>query len=277
MKKLLTSCHNHTKFCDGACTPAELAAGAYALGFTDFGFSEHVSVALDPTCGMTDEAGYVMACRAVQKEYAGKMRIAVGVEHDILGQIENRDALDYIIGSVHSIYDEQNPKRCFAVDGSVKELAACRDEMFEGDMHGAVAAYYTLLVKNTLTMRPDVVGHFDLIAKNNEGGVFFDESDPGYQKLALDALDACMQTNPIFEVNTGGMYRGYRTAPYPARYVLNAMCQKGARVMINADAHCIAALDFKFDETLALLREVGFERLWVLEDGKFAPKALADV
>ncbi|NLF79568.1 MAG: hypothetical protein GX572_00075, partial [Clostridia bacterium] len=42
--------HNHSAWCDGRCTAKEMAAAAYDLGFSDFGFSGHSSVAFDPPC-----------------------------------------------------------------------------------------------------------------------------------------------------------------------------------------------------------------------------------
>ena len=82
-------------------------------------------------------------------------------------------------------------------------------------------------------------------------------------------LDACAATGAVFEVNTGGMFRGYCGEPYPSRFLLEALRESGARVTVNADAHCTEAVRFRFDETLALLRDIGFTAVTVLEDGMF--------
>ena len=50
--------------------------------------------------------------------------------------------------------------------------------------------------------------------------------------------------------------------------------KSGARVTVNADAHCTEAVRFRFDETLALLRDIGFTAVTVLEDGMFVEKPL---
>lgn len=78
----------------------------------------------------------------------------------------------------------------------------------------------------------------------------------------------------VFEVNTGGMFRGYCGEPYPSRFLLEALRKSGARVTVNADAHCTEAVRFRFDETLALLRDIGFTAVTVLEDGMFVEKPL---
>ncbi|MFQ9680943.1 MAG: hypothetical protein ACLRZH_13455 [Ruthenibacterium lactatiformans] len=51
-------------------------------------------------------------------------------------------------------------------------------------------------------------------------------------------------------------------------------CGKAARVTVNADAHCTEAVRFRFDETPALLRDIGFTAVTVLEDGMFVEKPL---
>ena len=61
---------------------------------------------------------------------------------------------------------------------------------------------------------------------------------------------------------------------YPSRFLLEALRKSGARVTVNADAHCTEAVRFRFDETLALLRDIGFTAVTVLEDGMFVEKPL---
>ena len=60
---LKSSTHNHTTFCDGQNTPEEMAEAAYALGFTDFGFSGHTYVDF-ADYGVKDELAYVRALTA---------------------------------------------------------------------------------------------------------------------------------------------------------------------------------------------------------------------
>ena len=55
---------------------------------------------------------------------------------------------------------------------------------------------------------------------------------------------------------------------------LSHISKSGARVTVNADAHCTEAVRFRFDETLALLRDIGFTAVTVLEDGMFVEKPL---
>ena len=271
--KLASSTHNHTNLCDGKNTPDEMARAALAAGFTDFGFSGHSYAPFDLDYSIKSEQHYVRALRALQKAYAGRLRIAVGMEADRFAPVNDRAALDYIIGSVHYLRDEATG-RYYPVDGAPEDMDACVAQMFGGDAAAMTRAYYALVAENTQKYRPEIIGHFDLVKKNNRDGRLFDEADPAYRAAALAALDACAATGAVFEVNTGGMFRGFCGEPYPARFLLEALRAKGARVTVNADAHCVEAVRYRFDETLALLRDVGFACVTVLEDGVFVEKPL---
>lgn len=269
---LTSSTHNHCTLCDGRNTPREMAEAAIAAGFTDLGFSSHSRAPFDPEYSIRDEAEYIRTLRALQREYAGRLRIAVGMEQDLYAPVQNRAALDYIIGSVHYLRDASGTY--YAVDGDAKTLEECIQKMFGGDAAAMARAYYALVAENARRWRPEVIGHFDLIKKNDRANRLFREDDPAYRAAALEALEACADTGAVFELNTGGIFRGGGSEPYPARFLLRALCAHGARVTVNGDAHCTEALTFWFDEALALLRDVGFARIAVWENGAFVDRPL---
>ena len=66
-----------------------------------------------------------------------------------------------------------------------------------------------------------------------------------------------MEKNIIFEINTGAMAKGWKTAPYPAPWILKHIAAKGGSVIINSDCHKAEFLDFGFDEALALAQCTG--------------------
>ena len=191
--RLTSSTHNHTNLCDGRNTPDEMARAALEAGFTDFGFSGHSYAPFDLDYSVKSEQHYVQELRALQKAYAGRLRIAVGMEADWFAPVNDRAALDYIIGSVHYLRDEATG-RYYAVDGAPEALDACVAQMFGGDALAMARAYYALVAENVRKYRPEIIGHFDLVKKNNCGGHLFDEADPVYRTAALEALDACAAT-----------------------------------------------------------------------------------
>ena len=272
---LKSSVHNHSTWCDGKNTLEEMAAAACSAGFTDFGFSGHTYVGF-VNFGVRDELAYAAQIRQLAKEYQGRMCLYAGMEHDYYYPVAHREVMDYIIGSVHEIQSPAIGRR-YIIDGPKQSVLACREEVFGGDGLAMAEYFYEITAKNAEQYRPEVIGHFDLIVKNNADGSLFDELSPRYRSAALDALACCCAADPVFEVNTGGIFRGYRAKPYPDPFLLRELLERNARVMINADAHETAAICFYFSECLELLHAIGYRSIWVWEKGEFVERGIAEL
>ncbi len=265
------SLHNHTTFCDGISTPREMAEAAIAAGYTDFGLSGHCR---DDrfSLSMQNERGYIDAIRALTPEYADRIRLYCGIEQDPMGHIEFPDEYDYVVGSVHSL-PLGNGGGVFTLDNNIEEFAA-GVASYDGDTDALVRDYYAAVVDNVRRIRPDVIGHFDLLLKLNAGNRFFDETAPAYRDAALDALDACAATGCVFEVNTGGAYRGYRDFPYLQDFLLERLCALGGRVTVSTDCHDARGIDFGVADACARIARAGFNTVAVWEKGGFVQKSL---
>ena len=264
------SLHNHTNLCDGDDAPRAMLDAAVAAGFTDFGFSGHSH---DPGFAesLRDHGAYIEAVRALAPEYADSLRVYCGIEQDYWNEIGERSRYDYVIGSVHAVH-EGSVSLC--VDDTPERLADGIRDCFGGDGDALVRAYYRLVADNALRRRPDVIGHFDLLIKFNAGNRFFDENSAAYRAAALEAAEACLSTGAVFELNTGGMSRGWREFPYPARPILDYLREKGARVMVTTDSHSVKTIDFGMEEAREIMRETGFKSETVFSDGAFTEQAL---
>ena len=118
------------------------------------------------------------------------------------------------------------------------------------------------------------MGHFDLVTKNAERGVPFDEENPRYRAAFLAAIDALSETRPVFEINTGAMARGYRTSPYPSLTVLKELRKRGLHIMINSDCHDRRYLNFGFETARELAAAAGYTERAVIKGGKLCLTAL---
>ena len=87
----------------------------------------------------------------------------------------------------------------------------------------------------------------------------------------MAALEPLLKADLIFEVNTGAIGRGWRTAPYPSEAILRELKVRGGRVCVSSDAHSIDGVACAFPEAEALLRRVGFRERWELTEKGFAP------
>lgn len=267
--------HTHTVFGDGKHTPEEMALGAIRAGCRSLGFSEHSPMPpeADPdkwAMGAEREAEYRAEVLRLKKLYQDRLEIHLGLELDADSPVP-REPYDYLIGSVHGIWKDGS---CLPVDASPESFTQGVREHFSGDYYAFAAAYFRREAELAGRSRCRIVGHFDLIAKFNEGGRFFDEDDPRYRSAALEALEALMEHDVIFEINTGAISRGYRTVPYPAPFLLRAIREKGGRICIASDAHHAETVTCAFPQAAALAESCGFREAWVLTEDGFRPVGL---
>lgn len=263
--------HTHSIYCDGKDAPSQMAQQAFSLGFFALGFSGHSDPAFSD-CGMTrdKEMRYREDVDALKKQYDGRMEIYCGVERDILAGPRPAE-YDYAIGSVHWI---KKDGRHLSVDWT-KEIALSniRDH-FGGDPYAYAEAYYALVAQVKEKTKCDIVGHFDLLTKFDEGTAILDNDHPRYRAAVALALDALCAPGAIFEINTGAMAKGYRKTPYPALWILKELQKRRCAVMINSDCHDRQKLAFGFDLARELALEAGFSGQIVIKNGAFQEIAL---
>ena len=184
----LSACHNHTQMSDGALALDDMVRAAVRQGFSDIGISDHSCLAAEPPHATGDEAGYLAALRGAKARFSGQICVAAGLELDALSHFSARHELDYVIGSVHYLYDKA-ADRFYGVDWDEATAQSCIKEMFGQNGLAYAKAYYAAVAENALRTRPDVIGHFDLVVKPNARGALFDEESPAYRAAALEALE----------------------------------------------------------------------------------------
>ncbi|MDO5602929.1 MAG: histidinol-phosphatase [Oscillospiraceae bacterium] len=255
---LRSNLHTHTTFCDGKNTPEEMARAAAQKGFVSLGFSGH-SPAREDDSAMTDVLGYQKEIARLKALYAGRMAVYAGIEQDYLTK-DVGPGYDYRIGSVHCL---EKDGVLYPVDYSRGRFEESLRAGFNGDALAFAKLYFETVDRMITELKPDVIGHFDLVRKFNAGNAFFDEDGPAYRRMAEEALRPHARDG-IFEVNTGVIFRGYRDAPYPAFWLLKLLREENARITITSDAHSAEGLDSGFVQARQLAREAGFESVWQL-------------
>lgn len=237
--------HTHTLFCDGKDEPEELVLEALRLGCPELGFSGHSYVSFDPDSCMSPEGTeeYIKTVRALKEKYRGRINIRLGVEQDLYSEASTA-AYEYVIGSVHYVLKNG---RYLPVDLSAESQISLVNECYGGDFYAFAEDYYEAVGGVYEKTRCDIIGHFDLVTKFNEGGRLFDTADPRYRRAALAALERLMDTPAAFEINTGAMARGYRTEPYPERFLLQELKRRGKKLILSSDCHAKENLLFGFN------------------------------
>ncbi len=265
----LSNVHTHTVFSDGANTPEEMILAAIAKGFVSMGFSDH-GCSHDPA-GMRDEALYCSEVRKAQKKYADKIEIALGVEHEAFTEEADLSLYDYVIESVHFLYNDgiHTP-----IDYSAEVLRQTIERCYGGDAYAMCRDYFDLVNRSMLCPEADIVGHIGLITKFNEGQPLFDQRHPKCLRYAAEAIALAAEKKLLVEINSGAMSRGYRSAPYPDLEQLKLLRELGGRIIITSDCHRAEWLDFGMDKSRALAKAAGFQEAWMWKNGGFIAQAL---
>ncbi len=272
--------HTHTTFCDGEQSPADMAQAARAAGFDALGFSSHAPFPAGMPWGVQPEAleAYAAEIRRLQKVWAGTMDIHLGMEIDWFPpEIRPADGsfdalgLDYTIGSVHLVGFEG--VKAFTVDGPSADLEA--GIAAAGGARRVYREYYRRLGELILDGGFDILGHFDLVKKNNAGNRLFDEESRDYLDAALEAVALLKDRDLVVEINTGAMARGKRDEPYPSLALLQEMRAQGVRITLSADAHCAAHLGARREAARALAEAAGYSSIAVLREGRWTESPLS--
>ncbi len=269
---ILSNIHTHSIYCDGKNTPEEMVNTAISKGFLSLGFSGHAYTPHDDEYCMSLEktSKYIDEINSLKEEYKDKIEIYLGTECDLYSEIE-REKYDYIIGSVH--YAKSADGNLYPVDNTEELTLGFINNYFGGDYLNFVRAYYEA-VEQIGKAKPDIIGHFDLVTKFNEGNKYFDENSKEYLDLAYNAMDAVIPHCDLFEVNTGAISRGYKKVPYPAVPILKRLYEKGGRVILTSDCHNAEFLDCHYKESVEILKNAGFKSAFVLLGGKFVEQPL---
>ena len=261
--------HTHSTFCDGKNTPEEIVISAISKGFVSIGFSGHGYTDFDLRYCVRDVTGYQNEVKKLKEKYKGKIEIYLGIEEDAYA-IANRVDYDYIIGSSH--YYEVNGEY-YAIDSSPNHFRKCL-EVFNYDIERMAEDYYGKFCRYINERKPDVVGHFDLITKFDEMGESLFLKNENYNKIVEKYIKTVADSGCVFEVNTGAISRGYRSAPYPAENLLRILREHNTPLTLSSDSHSADTLDFGFDEAKELLRDVGIRTIHILRGGRFVAEEI---
>ena len=89
----------------------------------------------------------------------------------------------------------------------------------------------------------------------------------------LEAMEELLRTGVPFEINTGAMYRGLRTEPYPSYGLLKELQKRGGEIVLSSDSHDCNSIGFAFGEVAQACREFGFRytKIWTPEGMKEIP------
>ncbi|MDR0567814.1 MAG: histidinol-phosphatase [Spirochaetaceae bacterium] len=258
--------HTHTRFCDGHDDIETFCEAAYRKGFASIGFSAHAP--LPRSAGLRSDwhlredrlEAYISEVRAAEQRWEGKIRVFLGLEADyISGIMSPADSyfqsldLDYLIGSVHYLVPPKGAP--FTVDDAPEKFEQGLREGFSGDADALTGAYWDAVQAMIYAGGFAILGHADLIRKNNAGNRWFSPESAAYRRR-IESLT--LPAPLVVEVNTGGMTRYAMPEPYPSLALLKRFREMNIPAVITADAHRAEHLDGHYEEARSLLLKAGY-------------------
>lgn len=242
----LVDLHTHTYFCDGATSPEDLVLSAIEKGVSTLGIVAHSYTYFDESyCLKLDRYDeFKKEVKSLAEKYKDKIKVLVGIEQDYYSNAKPT-GFDFIIGSVHYL---KVGEKFYPVDENEELTKKTIDECFNGDALAYAEEYYRTISCVTNKTGADVIGHFDIIAKENAGGKFIDTTSSRYINAVDSAIEKLVKTGKAFEINTSRIYKKLSTEPYPKTEIIKKIIEKNGKVIFSSDAHSADMIAYKFEE-----------------------------
>jgi len=265
----LFNLHTHTRFCDGSDEPEAYVKAAIDINFSTLGFSGHAPMPFEnkyaiPTEKLTE---YMVEIDLLKKKYRNQINMLKALEFDYIPGVtedfeilKKKYQLNYSIGSVHLVGNQNTEKFWFTDGGSAIPYDEGLKENYQGNIQLAVKAYYNQINQMILTQKPDIIGHLDKVKMHNQNR-FFTEDEVWYQQEIDQTLDIIKSAGCIIEVNTRGLYKKRSDSLFPGTEVLKKIKSLQIPIIVSTDAHSPNELSLFIPETIDLLRELGFKGL----------------
>ncbi len=263
------------EFCAHAADSLEAVINAYIdRGFSWVGITEHMPAPEDrfvyddeKQAGFDAESllerfsRYIESSRNLKNKYRDRIEIIVGFETEtysgsdtFVQTLRSRFKPEYIVGSIHHAGDRE-------IDYT-PELYLEAAELL-GGLDALYCRYFDEQYAMIDTLRPGVVGHFDLVR-------IFDAdfrarlTRPAIKQRIDRNLDLIARYGLILDCNLRGFGRpgSAYAEPYPSREILAAAIERGIAVVPGDDSHGARSVGRNYEQGLALLEELGADLDW---------------
>ena len=256
--------HMHTWFStDSEASPCDMAEEAVRKGLKTICFTDHFDK--DDLEwgeeGIFDVDAYFAEMQELQKEYAGKLNIRIGIElglrtylKEYYEELMKKYPFDFIIGSVHNVpYKKDAGGNLVYTDPAAEKLFADRTDK----------EAYRLMMETTLENVKtfdcfQTLGHLDYVERYGKTRKK-EYSYAEFSDIIDEILKLLIEKEKGLEVNAAGLKYGLPFA-HPHPDILKRYRKLGGEIItIGADAHKPEHIAYDFSRVEEILKACGFK------------------
>lgn len=161
---------------------------------------------------------YLQEAQRLQIEYASQIHILIGFEAEfirpeygpLVKSLAEPIAVDYFIGSLHHVHSIPIDYNKEMFGDAVAAANGSEEQLFED--------YYDLQYEMLKTLKPKVIGHFDLVRLMSEDPARDMKQWKGVWSKIMRNLECAAQQGGWLECNTAALRKGL-AEPYPCRQI----------------------------------------------------------
>lgn len=261
-EKGIVNCHIHTKYShDSQCEPEQSLKAALEKGLAGFAITDHCDIEF---CESTD----------VKTPIIESVRAAKNLGDFVLSGVEMGEALwhnevandiiasadyDIVLGSVHAVRYEGYTMPFSGIDFSM---------LSEKQISEYMSTYFADMLEMTEKCDFDVLSHLTNPLKYITGKYGIKVDLNAYSEIIDKILKSIIEKGIALEVNTACLGSSYNEL-MPERPIIERYRELGGYlVTLGSDAHTADRIAHGFKETAALLKEIGFEKLYYFKKRK---------
>lgn len=210
---------------------------------------------------------YLSTAEKLKEKFKDRIEIKIAfeldyIEHQVAAYKRHLDKyldrLDYILGSVHIL---QGKGQIFAFDDNrfLKNY-----ELYDS-ITGFYLDYYLTLQKMIRSSEFDfnIISHFDLPKKFNKKP----ENPELIDEQVIKILELVKKKSLTIEINTSGLRKQIKEQ-YPSVKIIKKMHELDIPILLGSDAHHPDEVGFNFNNTIKLIKGIGYDQLAYFENRK---------
>lgn len=228
---------------------------------------------------------YLTHARRIQarENLAGQIQILVGFEvegidfaHIELASMFKKQT-DMCIGSVHYVHG-------IPIDFDREQWDMARTAS-GGTTRALYKDYFNLQYEVIRALKPDVIGHFDLIRLFQEDeidqtGRLLSEIDverdwPDVWELIVRNIKLVVSYGGLFELNSSAIRKGWLT-PYPRQDLARAIVKFGGKFCLSDDSHAYKQVALNYHRVWEYVQELGLTHIYHLELNSLGKTVVAE-